>query len=205
MEKQTSSNTEQEKQDKFNKTTVFLTKFIFGNNFDMLKKTGFIDSYTSEPEIMKILTLNENQRFLFLLFKNNKLKTEEMKQIVSDLAIVPVQIVFSYELINDYSMIVIDFPEKYTKDYDHVVNGMYSKLSEEFKEKFPITRDVFNDKKVRIGKEYTIYYHIFNKTEWLKDFWMERLNLIELDDKLELWEKPNESDLVFDIKKISNN
>lgn len=202
MEKQVSSNTEQEKQDKFNKTTVFLTKFIFGNNFDMLRKIGFADSYTSDPEIMSILTLGQNQRLLFLLFRNKKLGINEMKKVVIDLAIVPVQSVFSYELVNDYSMIVIDFPEKYTQDYDYVVKGMYSKLSDSFKEKFPISRDVFNSKKVRIGKEYTIYYHIFNKTEWLKNFWMERLGLIELDDKLELWEKPGDSDLIFDVKKI---
>jgi hypothetical protein len=202
MEKQVSSNTEQQKQDLFNKTTVFLTKFIFGNNFDMLRKIGYVDSYTSDPAINNILTLGENQRLLFLLFKNNKLSVNEMKKVVADLAIVPSQIVFSYELVNDYCMIVIDFPEKYTLDYDYVTKGMYSKLSEGFKEKFPISRDVFNSKKIRVGKEWTLYYHIFNKTEWLKNFWMERLGLIELDDKLELWEKPGDSDLIFDVKKI---
>ena len=191
-----------EKQEKFNKITVFLTKFIFGDNFDMLRKVGFVDSYTSDPSIMSILTLSENQRLLFLLFKNNKMNLTQINKVVKDLAVVPVDTVFSYELVNDYAIIVIDFPEKYTVDYDNIVNGKYSKLTDSFKDKFPISREVFNSKKERIGKEYTIYYHIFNKTDWLKNFWMERLHLIELDDKLELWQKPDENDLIFNLKNI---
>lgn len=201
MEKQVNSNT-QEQQDKFNKTTVFLAKFIFGDNFDMMKKVGFIDSYTSDPEIMNILTLAENQRLLFLLFKNKKLTLKDMKQIVTDMATVPVQIVFSYELVNDYAMVVIDFPTDYISDFDDVVAGRYSKLSEGFKSRFPLTRDVFNTRKIRVGMEHTIYHHIFNKTQWLKDFWMKRLDLIELDDKMELWQQPDKTDLIFEVKNI---
>lgn len=204
MAKQVHSETEQIAQDRFNKTSVFLTKFIFGNNFDMLKKIGYVDSYTQDPEIMKILTLGQNQRFLFLLFRNKKISVQEIKNVVLSLAEVPVQAVFSYELINDYLMIVIDFPEKYTNDYDNVVKGKYSKLSSLFKEHFPMTRDVYNSKRERIGKEYTIYYHIFNKTDWLKEFWMEKLKLVELDDKLELWQQPDDKDLIFDVKNIVN-
>jgi len=203
MERQVSSNTiEQAKQDKFNKTTVFLTKFIFGDNFDFLKKIGFVDSYTADPEIMKIIVPGETQRLLFLLFRNKKLNNNELKQAVTSLFDIPVGIVFAYELVNDYSMIVIDFPEKYIKDYDYVVKGLYSKLSDEFKNKFPIARDVFNSNNVRVGREYTLYYHIFNKTDWLKNFWCERLGLIELDKKLELWESPGETDLIFNVNKI---
>lgn len=202
MEKQVHSKTEQEVQDKYNRTTVFLSRFIFSNNFDVLKKAGFVDSYTSDPEVMKILTLGENQRLLFLLFKNKKISTKNLRSVVISLAAIPTRIVFSYELVNDYCMIVIDFPEEFIKDYDYVTVGKYSKLSNEFKNKFPITRDVLNSQGQRIGREYSIYYHIFNKTEWLKNFWMERLGLIELDDALELWQAPDNKDLVFDVNSI---
>lgn len=191
-----------EKLELFNKTTTFLTKFLFQENLDILKKVGFIDSYTSDPSIMEILTLGKDQRFLFILFKNKKLTLEDLKKVVNDLSKLPIQTVFAYELINDYAMVVIDFPEKYIKDYDNLVEGKYSKLSFDFKDTFPMTIDVFNENKQRIGKEYTIYYHIFNKTDWLKNFWMERFALMELDDKLELWEKPNSKDLNFNIKNI---
>ncbi len=204
MEKQVLSNikTEEYVQDKFNKISVFLTKFIFSHNFDTLKRTGYIDSYTKDPNIMDIVTLGERQRLLFLLFRNKKLCSENLKKIVLELAIVPVQVVFSYELVNDYCMIAIDFPEEYTPDYDHIVNGRYSKLSENFKKGFPVSRDVFNSNKERVGAEYTIYYHIFNKTDWLRNFWLERLDLMELDSKLELWTKPDEKELIFNIKNV---
>lgn len=205
MQQQENSNTDlvqSKSQVKYNKITVFLAKFIFGGNFDMMKKVGFIDSYTSDPEIMNILTLASNQRLLFLLFKNKKLNLSEMKKVVTDLAIIPVQVVFSYELVNDYAIIVIDFPEKYTQDYDCIVQGKYSKLSDSFKDKFPTTVDVLNSKKQRLGMEHTLYYHIFNKTEWLKEFWMKRIGLIELDEKLELWQKPDNKDLIFDVNNI---
>lgn len=205
MEKQEVSkekSTENKIEQKFNKTTVFLSKFVFGENFDILKKIGFIDTYVEDPEIMKILTLGNNQRLLFLLFKTKKLKTEEIKKIVKDLSKAEIQVVFSYELVNDYLMVVIDFPENFISDYDNIVYGKYSKLSEEFKNGFPTVTEVFNTLGQRLGKEYTIYHHIFNKTKWLKEFWMEKLDLAELDDNLELWDKPQQKDLIFDKNKI---
>lgn len=202
MEKQEHSDEIKLKQDNFNITTTFLGKFIFGNNFDMLKKVGLIDCFVSDPEIMEILKNCENQRFLFLLFKNKKLNLDEIKKIVKSLTTVPVDVVFTYELVNDYSMVVLDFPIEFVGDFDNIVAGRYSKLSEQFKIVFPQTRDVLNEKKQRLGMEYTLYYQIFNKTDWLKDFWCKRLGLIELDDKLELWEKPRDADLVFNVKNI---
>lgn len=204
MEKQVHSDQEKAEkfQDKFNKITTFLIKFIFQENFDILKKSGFADSYTSDPDIMNILTLKEDQRLLFLLFRNKKLKLDDLKKITTSLAKVPVEIVFSYELVNDYSMIVLDFPEKFIQDYDHIVNGRYSKLSDSFKNRLPMTKETFNDKGQRLGREYTLYYHIFNKTQWLRDFWCQRLGYAELDEKLELWEQPNEKDLIFNVNNI---
>lgn len=207
MEKQANFKTDQEiYQEKFNKTTAFLGKFIFSEkeNFEMLKKVGFMDCYISDPEIMDIITLNNSQKLLFLLFKNKKLNLEDIRKMVTSLATIPVSIVFSYELVNDYSMVVIEFPESFNSDYENVIEGKYSKLSEDFKSKFPVAQELLNSKKQVVGKEYTIYYHIFNKTDWLKEFWMKRLNLFELDDRLELWGQPDQKDLVFDINNILN-
>jgi len=199
MEKQAHS--EIRIQDKYNITTLFLTRFIFGNNFEVLKKIGLVDTYTQDPTIMDMIKLNENQRLLFILFKNKKMAHEEMKKIVLELAEVQVSAVFSYELVNEHCVVVLDFPEVFVEDYDNVLSGRYSKLSIDFKSKFPPIIEVTENKKV-IGKEYTIYYHIFNKTQWLKDKLMDRLGLMELSDNLELWSKPGEKDLIFNIQNI---
>lgn len=196
MEKQALSDRE-----KFNTTTLFLTKFLFQENFDSLKKVGLINSFIEDPTIMELLNESET-KYVFLLFNNKKLKTSEIKIIVESLLSVKTPVAFEYELVNNFGMVVIKFPSKFIKDYNHLVQGQYSKLSLEFKESFPNTKDVFNEKKQRIGKEYTIYHHIFNKTDWLKEFWMKKLNLVELDDSLELWEKPTQKDLEFDISRI---
>jgi hypothetical protein len=192
------SSTESVHQTKFNKITVFLTKFIFGDNFEFFKKIGYVDSYVSDPEISNTITLGENQRLLFILFKNKKLGAQDIKKVIQELMEIPVQVVFSYELVNDYFMVVIDFPEQFTIDFDFIVKGQYSKLSKEFMKRFPSAIDVVNEQGQRVGKEYTLYYHIFNKTQWLKDFWIRKLDLFELDDRLELWGKPDNRDLVFD-------
>lgn len=202
MQKQVLSKEEEKIQDKFNKISIFISKFLFRDNLDSLKKAGFQDSFIQDPTIGDVITREDHQRFLFLLFKNKKMSVQELEKIVLDMAVVPVESVISYELVNDYSMVVLEFPEKFISDYDNVVHGKYSKLSEEYKKGFPDTRDVFNSEKKRIGAEYTIYHHVFNKTNWLKEFWKEKLNLAEIDDNLELWTKPYEEDLIFNVKTI---
>lgn len=203
MEKQENS---KDIHEKFNKISAFLTKFIFKENFDSLKKAGFIDSFISDPEITKIMNEIdikdiENRRFLFLLFNNKKLNKDDVTKIVNTLG-THERHIYSYDLINDYFMVVIEFPQEFVKDYDLILQGKYSKLSEEFKKSFPETKPVFNSSNIKIGLEYTIYYHIFNKTEWLNNFWLKKLNLVELDKNLELWEKPKENDIIFNINKL---
>jgi hypothetical protein len=200
MEKQESSK-EKLYQEKFNKVTVFLAKFLFKENFDMLKKAGYVDSYINDPSL-ELKDAFEKQKLLFLLFKNKKLNLENLKQLVTDFTTIPLDFIMSYELVNDYSMIIVEYPKNFYQDYDNLIKGKYSKLSQEFKDGFPSVVDVFNSEKVRIGREYTMYYHVFNKTQWLKDIWLERLGFIELDDNLELWQKPDENDLFFNLKTI---
>lgn len=196
MEKQVSSN------EKFNKTSTFLTKFIFNENFDSLKKAGFVNSYICDPNIQPLLAPTTPTRFLYLLFKNSKIKVEDINIVVETLVQVKAKIVFSYELVNDYLMVVLQWPPEFVKDFDLVIEGAYSKLSPAFKDGFPATKNVYNDKKKYIGKEYSIYHHIFNKTDWLKNFWKNKLNLVELSDDLELWDKPEQKDLTFDVKTL---
>ena len=190
---------------KHNKISLFLTRFLFNENMEMLRKTGFIDSFTKDKNTdLSIFNLDESKK-LFLLFKSKKLGLFDIINIIKELVSIEIHVLCKYDLFDDYQMVVIDFPKEFNSDYDNIVDGKYSKLSSKFKASFPETEDVFNEKKVRIGKRHTIYYHIFNKTEWLQNYWKTKLNLIELDDKLELWTKPLEQDLVFDIKNYIKN
>jgi hypothetical protein len=201
MEKQVYSNIEGVHQTRFNIATVFLTKFIFGENLDLLKKLGYVDAYIKDQYISGIEGISDN-RLLFLLFKNKKMSANQVQKIISTLPVIPSKILISYEIIEDYFVIVLDFPHGYGEDYDNILKGSYSKLSEGFKEKFPSTVEVRNEDGKRVGREWTLYYHIFNKTEWLYDFWCKRLNMAELDENLELWQKPEEKDLILNLKQL---
>lgn len=186
------------KEKKFTKTTLFLTRCIFSVNFEALRKTGFVDSYVEDPTH----PIEGSQDKIFLLFKNKNLTVEDLSNIINVLAVIPINIIHSYELVNDYSMIVIEFPKEFSSDYKMFLEGKYSKFSKEFKETFPETRDVFNERNQKIGEEYTIYYHIFNRTDWLKNYWLKRLNLVKLEPGVELWQQADDKDLVFDVNSI---
>lgn len=209
MEKQASSNQREkvtEFQGKYNNITIFLAKFLFQQNFSMLKKSGFINAFVSDPEI-ESLTENEESvigggRNLYLLFKSKKMSVENLAKIVESLSVEKVKLLHKYELINNYSMVVLQFPKDYKEDYDLVLSGSYSNLSDEFKSKFEMVQEVTNTSGKVLGKEYTLYHHIFNKTEWLQQFWKDRLGMFELEPTLELWEQPSDKDLKFNVKDI---
>lgn len=182
----------------YNKTSVFLVKALFKENFDLLKKCGFVNGFI-KMDGLEILQ-GPGRRLLLLLFKHNKLKITDIKNIIHQNT--HVNVLFADELVNDYLVIAVEFPPEFNKDYDMFIEGKYSKFSKEFKSLFPKTKDAFNSKNVKVGKKYTLYYHIFHKTEWLKNFWKTKFELIELDDKLELWEKPNEEDTILKTENL---
>lgn len=90
-------------------------------------------------------------------------------------------------------------PNKYIKDYNRFINGRYSRFSKEFKSLFPLKyylmdgrglpiKDPATDKPVT---EYSMFYHIFNRTEQLRDKWYNKLGN-DTDLPYELYEKFSE-------------
>lgn len=94
-------------------------------------------------------------------------------------------------------VIVYRVPARFDTDYLLFLNGAYSLTSLDFKACFQLRKYKFNEKgevmKTSVGAletEYTIYYHIFNKTEELRQ---KLLDVIGHDTRLprnaELYEK----------------
>lgn len=200
MEKLGQSKEESKIQEGFNKITVFLGRFVFNTSLDTIKKTGLINCYCKDEQYSDLISKETKQELLYVLFKNKKLSKEQIEKILISVSNSKLKVLHSYELIEDHFMIVLEFPKNFTEDYHNLVEGKYSKLSKEFKKAFPETKPLYNKEGKEIAKEYTLYYHIYNKTKWLKNFWMERLGLAEISENLELWSKPSEEDLVFNIK-----
>jgi len=106
--------------------------------------------------------------------------------------------------IGEYTMVVVKFPDKYSKDFKLFKEGKFSKFSKSYiNTYFPFKKPTEWDSKGKVIKEeYTLFYHIFNKTDWLKDWWTKRLGYedmkeFELD---ELWNKPHDKEEVFRYK-----
>ena len=82
---------------------------------------------------------------------------------------------------------------------DLIRKGKYSKTSPEFQALFPklvkIKKDGYN------REEVSLQFRVFNKTEDLKQFWEEKLE-VEFDDDMELWHGFFEENEVLNLDEI---
>lgn len=96
-------------------------------------------------------------------------------------------------------VVVYKIPAKFGSDFFLFLNGAYSLTSPDFKACFKLTDYKMNTDgsfvKTSNGgyeTEKTSYYHIFNKTEYLRNQWKERLGQdIKMPKDMELYQKCN--------------
>jgi len=157
-------------------SSLFLLPLLNLEKID-LKKYNFINLYLGEEQYV------DNK--LYLLFEG-----ESAYEYADYLKYTHHLYVDSYFL-DKKTMIVFNVPREFEKDYKYFIEGKYSKFSNSFKDLFPKTSNVYDNLGVFLNKEHTIYYHIFNRSEWLKETWMEKLKINEIPEDLELWDKPN--------------
>lgn len=94
-------------------------------------------------------------------------------------------------------ILVFRVPPRFGTDYLLFLNGAYSLTSPDFKACFRLTNYVLgpDGKTLRtstgsLQTEYTIYYHIFNKTEYLRNQWIKTLGEdIVMPKNMELYQK----------------
>lgn len=153
---------------------------------------GFIDAFIGDVNHEKY------DQGLYLLFKPSKLDAEFNLWI--DKHRKRLDFIEDYDVDKGLVMLVFKLPVKYINDYTLFQEGKYSLFSKEFKELFPMTKDKLDGRNNVLAKEYTLYYHIFNKTDWLKKVWVDRLGLESVSSEFELWDKPNPDREIFDIK-----
>lgn len=145
-----------------------------------LLKYGFLSAYiddsTHEPHWKDSIYLlfrpdNVAQLQLFL--------TGEMsKGIVVD----------DYDYPGGYVVIVYKFPDKYMIEYNLFLQGKYSKFRKEYKDLCP---DVIRVLKNGVEEDtYSLHYHVFNKSEYIKKYWEERLET-SISPEMEMWSSPD--------------
>jgi hypothetical protein len=116
---------------------------------------------------------------IFLLFKPNDLDLE-FYTFAKNMEKNP-NFIEAIDLGRNKVVMVYRIPKRFTKDYELFLEGKYSQLSKEFQNCFALEdfkRDA-NGKPMMDGgryvKEPSRFFHIFNRTEWLKDRWKLKL------------------------------
>lgn len=172
-------------------TSIFMVPTL-GVPRGALVENGFINGY-SKDDSRDV----QYENSIYLLFKPKNLdkfrefldsEYERTKAIVDD---------YDYE--NGYVVVVYELDKKFSKDFDLVRKGKYSKTSKPFQALFPKVI-----KLVRNGlhkDEISLQYRVFNRTEDLVKFWEDKLD-VEFDEDQEVWHGYIEEDEVLNIEKL---
>lgn len=162
-------------------STIFLLPGLGLNRHELEEKYGFINAFIADK--------NRNIRIkgVYLLFDafNGYFFEDcpEVGMLMEDL--------YEPQLPNPHIVLVLPFPKHFMRDYNKILKGEYSKLSKSYQQLFPMERN---------GKP-SLYYHIFNKTEGLKNYWENNLDA-ELDVDKDFWQIFDKEQETLDMIKI---
>lgn len=127
-------------------------------------------------------------KHLFVVFKF-KDYMEETQKFIAALQRNP-NFVETQELTGGRTLFVYKIPDQYIKDYELFLEGKYSKFSKDYKSNFPMKVYVTNSKgslimNAETGRfmiEDSVFYHIFNRTDYLKKIYKDFLSSNEYDE-----------------------
>jgi hypothetical protein len=172
-------------------TSIFIVPTL-GIDKENLNANGFINGYIKDDrkdvqyENAVYLLFHPKDLYKFKSFLDEEY--ERTKNILDD---------YDYE--DGYIVVVYLLNPDYTKDYQLVKQGKYSKTSKEFQTLFPkIIKIVKNGLR---KDEISLQYRVFNKTEDLKKFWEDKLD-VTFDQENEIWHGFVEEKEVLNLDKI---
>jgi len=159
---------------------------------DALRENGFINGYVKDGSREV-----QYDNCIYLLFQPKDLdkfrefldsEYERTKDLIDD---------YDYE--EGYVVVVYQLDAKFSKDFDLVRRGKYSKTSPAFQALFP---KVIKIKKNGLHRdEISLQYRVFNRTEDLIKFWEAKLG-VEFSDDQEVWHGFEEENEILNIQKL---
>jgi len=159
-------------------TTIFIVPTL-GIDREELKNNGFVNGYIKDGQ--RDVQYNNAVYLLFLpknLIKFKKFLDELYER--SDSLVID-----DYDYAKDHIVIVCNLNKKWKRDYDLVMKGEYSKTSFLFQESIPKVVMILKNGLHR--DEMSLQHKIFRKSEDLRKYWEEELN-ISLPKNVEYWE-----------------
>jgi len=158
-----------------------------------LKENGFVNAYSSDVE----RDIQSYPGCIYLLFRPDDIpkfrefldnEYERTKSIIED-----------YDYDEGFVVVVYKLNPRYSKDFDLVKKGNYSKTSSEFQAVFPKVIKIMKNGLHR--DEISLQYRIFNKTEDMIDYWKDKIG-IDWDDDFEVWDGYDEEKEVLRISQL---
>jgi hypothetical protein len=157
-----------------------------------LKDNGFINAYSTDSD-----KEHQYKDCICLLFKPTNLdkfrefldsEYERTKNVIED-----------YDYKDGFVVIVYKLDDNFKKDFELIRQGKYSKTSASFQTIFPKAVKILIEGKHR--DEIALQIRIFKKTQDLKDFWEEKLD-VTFDEDQEVWRGWEDNDEQLNLNKL---
>jgi len=174
--------------DKKNCTTIFLLPGI-GHTRQKLLPYGFLAAYLDD--------VNHEVHYeeaIYLLFKPEDIAA--FQKFLEDEYKKPSLILEDYDYRGGYVVIVYKIDERYLPEYELFLQGKYSKFRPEYIAQFP--EEIVTQSPSGLTVKHSLHYHIFNRTDRIKDYWEKKIGE-KIPDDMELWSSPDMDKEVLDI------
>lgn len=142
-----------------------------------LQANGFINGYIADEAKQP-----SYEGAVYLLFKPKDL--DKFRDFLEGEYERTKNIIDEYDYEGGYVVVVYKLDMKFSKDFNLIKEGLYSKTSKDFQALFP--KIVKIERGGLLRDEISLQYRVFNRTEDMIKFWEEKLN-VEFDEDQEVW------------------
>jgi hypothetical protein len=172
-------------------TSIFMVPTLKINR-DKLKENGYLNGYMSD-----VRRDVQYQNAVYLLFQPSNL--DKFREFLDGEAERTKQIIDDYDYEDGFVVVVYTLDKKWKKDFALVREGLYSRTSKEFQDSFPKVIKIIKNGLHR--DEISLQFRIFNKTDDLRSYWEDRLDM-EFTEDMEVWDGFDIENEVLDLDKI---
>jgi len=172
-------------------TSIFIVPTLKINR-DKLKENGYLNGYISD-----VRRDVQYQNAVYLLFQPNNL--DRFREFLIDESERTRQLIDDYDYEDGFVVVVYTLDKKWKNDFALVREGLYSQTSKEFQDSFPKVIKIIKSGLHR--DEISLQFRIFNKTEDLRKYWEDRLDM-EFTENMEVWNGFDIGNEELDLDKI---
>ena len=172
-------------------TSIFMVPTLKINR-DKLKENGYLNGYMSD-----VRRDVQYKDAVYLLFQPSNL--DKFREFLDGEAERTKQIIDDYDYEDGFVVVVYILDKKWKKDFALIREGLYSQTSKEFQDVFPKVIKIIKNGLHR--DEISLQFRIFNKTEDLRSYWEDRLDM-QFTEDMEVWDGFDIENEVLDLDKI---